>query len=176
MNELYEDKYIYFLVSDENNKKIEIPQKFMLKTYEIGNIVWNKRPIRVELFIIFIPTDNSQELEINVKFELAPFILKIRNIQNKKTILFNQSIFEERNPKNIIKLNCFDIYEEFNIYFNYFQKQNDIDPLMASSIKTLSDGGENSTFSFFLTIYMKNQISNKLMEKILLNIKSKGDL
>ena len=111
------------------------------------------------------------------------FFLKLDNIKfhKSKIFLFNKDLIDEDNKK-IGKLNCFDINEEFDLYYKFHSKEKNLknlDFLISSAMNIIESDKEKSNFSFLVNIIMKdsfNLIKSEMLEEILLNIKNKGDL
>ena len=172
---------IYFLFSYDNDKKdkkkiINLDFKSQ-KNHKIKNIT-EKKNLSVELIELLYNIEKENENvipEIETKIDNKTFILKIENIKKGINIIFNPTIIDKE-TKEEIKLNCFDINEEFDIYYNFFE--DDIESLINSSIKLIEDGGKNSTFSFLFHMFSKYPIISEKIEinKLLFKIKHKGDL
>mgnify|MGYP007102002258 CR=1 FL=1 len=112
------------------------------------------------------------------------FIKSSGKIHLGKNFLFNQYLYDKEDKK-IDKLNCFDIYEEFEIYYRiHFEKKNNksLNWLISSVIINIKSGNEESDFSLFLILFIKNKLivsnikQNIDYDNLLTNIKNKGDL
>ena len=171
------EKIICFLFSSE--AKIE-DIKFDTKNeiYPFGETVKDGKTFNI--YYIETPVLNS-----NIKIDVGKnsFFLKLDNIKfhKSKIFLFNKDLIDENNRK-IGKLNCFDINEEFDLYYEFHSKEKNIknlDFLISSTMNIFENVNENSNFSFLVNIIMKDSfelINKRMLEEILLNIKNKGDL
>ena len=177
------DRSLYFLFTNENynEKKIGFPEiKTKVNRYNT-NYNDNKK-YSVVLFEIF----GNEFKEIIILIDNSLFIMPIKaKTTNENIFLFNQKLIEVKTKKEI-KLNILNINEEFDIYYNYCKEKfaeftapptKIKDDLLSSALYILKT---NSTFSFFLTILIKfpklYQNDWKFCEKLLLDIKYKGDL
>ena len=153
--------------------------KTINKIYPLGEIVKNEKA----LYIYYIEALCCSNIIINTT-EYNSFLMKINNkdINFQKNFFFNKSLFDKED-KIINKLNCFDIYEEFEIYYRiHYDNKNkkSLNLLIISTMNIIKDDDkEISNFSFFLTILKKdtlNLIKTEDLDKILKNIKNIGDL
>ena len=188
----FEQNYISFTFFKENrivcflfSSEVKIEEKNIStknKVYLLGEIVKNEKTS----YIYYIEALSSNS---NIKIHTSEnnsFYVKINNkeINFQKNFLYNKSLFVKED--NIInKLNCFDIYEEFEIYYRIHaenKNKNSLKLLITSTINIIKDyDNEISNFSFLLTILMKNTLNltdtdEKDIDLILSNIKNKGDL
>jgi len=171
----FEKNSIYFLISYEKNiKKEEINViDYKYERIQIAETEKEGKNYIVECIKIKALLDKyTIKLEVGKKsYDLF--------IRYKKNFFFDL-IFIEQTIKKEVKLNCFNIYEEFYIYCKLIS-QNDIKKLLISSTLDIFEKRQkNSSLSFFLIILLyslKNNIKiiNNI-EKLLLNIQEKGDL
>ena len=172
-----------FLISSKADiKEINIDAKN--KIYLLGKI---KKDQEI-LFIYYIETFvEFPKSKIKLLIQKNTFFIKINDINNDinnkigKIFLFNYCFFDI-NDKKSYKLNCFDIYEEFEIYYRIHSEKkniNSLNSLISSALHLFNKGKEESNFALFLRVFMKDPlkiIKNKNIENILFNIKNKGDL
>ena len=164
------------LSSEINLKEIKIYNKNEI--YPIGIMVKNEKCLNIYYIEVFSDFSDSK---IKIDISNNSFFIKLNTIEQKKNYLFNQSLLNQEN-KEISKLNCFDINEEFEIYYKIHSEGKNINSLyslISSTLYLIKKGGEESSYSLFLALFIKE--SFKLNEKenindILLNIKHKGDL
>ena len=171
----------FIFSSQVKEKEIRIDDKN--KIYNLGEIKKNE----ITFYIYYIEFYGYlPESGINIKIPGDSLYIKANENNNKKNFLFNQFLFDKDNKKKC-KLNFFDIYEEFEIYYriHYDQKnknKNSLKYLISSTIYLFKNNKEESSFSFFLTVLIKDtekifiNIFNEEKDNILLNIKNKGDL
>ena len=173
-----ENRIVCFLFSSE----VKIEEKNIStknKVYLLGEIVKNEKTS----YIYYIEALSSNSNITIHTSENNSFYFKINNkeINFQKNFLYNKSLFVKED--NIInKLNCFDIYEEFEIYYRIHaenKNKNSLKLLITSTINIIKDyDNEISNFSFLLTILMKNTLNltdtdEKDIDLILSNIKNK---
>ena len=175
------DRIVCFLFSSE----VKIEEKNINtknKVYLLGEIVKNEKTS----YIYYIEALSSNSNITIHTSENNSFYFKINNkeINFQKNFLYNKSLFVKED-KIINKLNCFDICEEFEIYYRIHaenKNKNSLKLLITSTINIIKDyDNEISNFSFLLTILMKNTLNltdtdEKDIDLILSNIKNKGDL
>ena len=168
---------ICFLLSSEDKiEEIKIDTKNEI--YPSGEKVKDGKTLNI-YYIEALFSNSNIKIDVSKK----SFFLKLESIQLNvsKTFLFNKDLFDKDNKK-IGKLNCFDINEEFDIYYQFHSKEKNLkqlNSLISSTKNIIKNDEENSNFSFLVNIIMKdsfNLLNNKISEDILLNIKKKGDL
>ena len=119
---------IYFLLSYEKNKKINIDKIKNLSKNKIENITM-KNNVSIELLEFYLNIEKDNYIfEFEIVINNKVFILNVDKIKKGINFVFNQTIINKKTKKRI-KLNCFDINEEFDIYYNHF-KNNDIESLI----------------------------------------------
>ena len=93
--------------------KIEKINFYKNKIYLLGELKKNNKPISV----YYIEICDRIQGDIEIKFFDNSLFIKVDNInKGEESFLFNQDLFDKNNEK-IDKLNIFDIYEEFEIYY-----------------------------------------------------------
>ena len=164
-----------FLFTCETNiKEIKIVE--YKKIFQIGEIIKeNKKSFSIYYIEIF----DQIGKDIEIKFLDKTFLIKTNDTKLGVSFLFNQSLFDKNNKK-IDKLNIFDIYEEFEIYYRIHSEKknmNSLKLLISSTLNYLKANKEESNFTLFLTLFIKehSQIINNI-DDILVNMKNKGDL
>ena len=114
---------ICFLISYEENETIKIDNQYNKeynKVYHLGKIDLNQKSIFIDYIELFYSNNDDLKIEINNK---SYFIEKNKYNDNEKCFLFNKFLYE--NKENKRKLNCFNINEEFEIYYKiHFEKNN----------------------------------------------------
>ena len=164
-----------FLFTCETNiKEIKIVE--YKKIFQIGEIIKeNKKSFSIYYIEIF----DQIGKDIEIKFLDKTFLIKTNDTKLGVSFLFNQSLFDKNNKK-IDKLNIFDIYKEFEIYYRIHSEKknmNSLKLLISSTLNYLKANKEESNFTLFLTLFIKehSQIINNI-DDILVNMKNKGDL
>ena len=172
---------ICFLFSHEIHEKIDKELEKKANSYHLGEIVKEGKNFSIYYLEITNPSMNF-EIKINNKL----FMIELKNLNFKsgdKNFLFQQFLINEKNE--IKNLNCFDIYEEFEIFYRIHSEKKNINSILSllySSINIfINKNKDYSNLSFFLTIFMKDHtICNKEFYhnflNILSNINKKGDL
>ena len=178
-----DDYSFYFLVSYESNIKKNIEIISFKRNSKIPIKYGKKKNLIIELFELKTKYNNANEsITIEVLIDKIPYSLTTNTIKSERNFLFNLTVFDSKTKKQV-KLNCLDINEEFEIYYNYCKSQGIfIVSLISSALRILEEGGENSTFEFYLNILMINpkiysdeimeKIKHKLMKKILKKLKN----
>ena len=175
--------YSIFLLSSEENineKNVGISNKI----YYLGEI--KKDGKNISIYYIIVPNEyNSENLKIKICFPKAKdsvFIQidKANLYDNRRNFLFNLSLVDKENKK-FRKLNCLDIYEEFEIFYRIHSENKNresLKSLRSSIINIFKDiKREESNFSFLLKVFMKEQLHfDENIFQILKNIKNIGDL
>ena len=171
------ENFICFILSSEAKEK-EILIKKDNNIYFLGEIKKNEKTFN----IYYIEIYERDSKTLNIKIRNDYFNIKTdEKIDGRKTFLFNKFLLDKE-EKKITKLNFFDIYEEFEFYYRiHFEQKNrnSLESLISSAINIFKKDCEEANLSFLLTILIKdsfNIIDSKKFEKILLNIKYKGDL
>ena len=171
------ENFICFILSSEAKEK-EILIKKDKNIYFLGEIKKNEKTFN----IYYIEIYESDSKTLNIKIRNDYFNIKTdEKIDGRKMFLFNKFLLDKE-EKKITKLNFFDIYEEFEFYYRiHFEQKNQysLKSLISSAINIFKKDCEEANLSFLLTILIKdsfNIIDSKKFEKILLNIKYKGDL
>ena len=171
---------IYFLSSFNIKKTIGYKSFINMSKIKIENIT-KKKNISVDLYELKVNIKNDNSLfELEIEIDNKSFILCSNNIKKGTNFIFNKTIID-KNTKEKMKLNCFDINEEFDIYYHHFKNMSklDIESLIKSSLKIIEDGGKDSTFSFLFHLFTKytSIFTNiKDINSFLIKIKDKGDL
>ena len=159
---------IYFLFTYDKKQEpnIEIPS-FKVNSF---NIMHKDIPTKLYQIIGII-----EKNPIKILIDKKPYLLIIKDIKEGKTyFLFNQALLYIENLNIKIKLNYFDINEEFDIFFENIQQK---DILIDFTLNMLKEGNENSTFGLFLTLFIKiDYLYHLIKEDILLKIKHVGNL
>ena len=166
---------IIILFSHQNNKKNKITfPDIDIHSNQIENIT-EKKDISIELFELFI-NRYKEKFTLEIMIDNKEFILNVDKVTKKTNFLFDQKIID-KNTKEEKRLNCLNINEEFDIYYNYFKDKNDLESLIKSTLALL-DEEKYSSFSFLFHIFSKchHYISKLGINNILLKIKYKGNL
>ena len=173
----YKRKYsiICFLLSYEENESIKIINQ-KNKIFPLGKIEKNEKAFFIDYIELFYGYEqDGVRIEINNK---SFFIEKSKYIicDNSKIFLFNNFLYDNK-KKDERKLNCFNINEEFEIYYKIHSEKNKISFrfLINSVINLFKNEDPNLDFSLFLIILKKN-IKLESFDDILKCIKNKGDL
>ena len=169
------EKRLNFLFTREINPK-EINIKYENKIYHLGNIIKNDKTISI--YYIEIIFDFYGDIEINVLND--SYFIK-SDIKGEGSFLFNKYLFDKNNKK-VDKLNLFDIYEEFEIYYRIHKEKkniNSLNLLISSTLNYLKAKKEEINFCLFLALFIKEHsylIKNIYNVEIFLNRKNNGDL
>ena len=168
-------KRLNFLFAyDSKISEIKIDTK-KYKIYQLGEIIKEN----ISFMTYYIEIFGVIELPIEIKILDKIFLIKADDIKHEIYFLFNQSLFDKNNKK-IEKLNNFDIYEEFETYYRIHSEKknmNSLNLLISSTINLLKSNKEESNFTLFLTLFIKEHSQLKEnIEPILKNMKNKGDL
>ena len=173
------ENIICFILSSEAKEK-EILIKKGNNIYFLGEIKKNEKTFNIYYIEIYEYERDSKTL--NIKILNDSFYIKTDEKKDgRKIFLFNKFLLDKE-EKKITKLNFFDIYEEFEFYYRiHFEQKNknSLESLISSAINIFKKDCGEANLSFLLTILIKdsfNIIDSKKFEKILLNIKYKGDL
>ena len=171
---------ICFLLSYEVNETILISAKYN-KNYHLGNINKNQKTISINY--IELPYRDSDDLEI--KINNKSLFIRENKYNDDKIFLFNNYLYEgkekdnNKNKNNKRKLNCFNINEEFEIYYNIHSEniKYSFGYLIKSAINIIKNKDPCVDFSFFLTLFIKKKgVKFESIPDIIKNIKKKGDL
>ena len=168
---IFHRKKICFLFSS-NDKIKGIDMEY--RTYFLGEIKKDEK----KFLIYYIEIETNSYSKIKIEVSDSSFFLKIRDDYEKQAFLFNEFLYDKKDNK-ISKLNCFDIYEEFEIYHRIHSEKknkNSLNNLINSAINIIKNKGEESTLSFFITIFIKESSISEQFDDLLSNIKNKGDL
>ena len=176
-------EFVFLFSSEVEFKDIKIVDRNNI--YFLGDIKKNGKTFSI--FYIEVYDNQNLTFKINIPKFTNPFFVKIdkdkyklRDVRNKLFFLFNESLYDKDN-KVIQKLNCFDIYEEFEIFYRIHNENKNANSLkfLYSSIENLikDNKREESNFSFILKILMKEYLPFKEYIFIILrNVKNIGDL
>ena len=178
---VFRREIICFLFSSEA-KKEEINIDSKNNIYYLGEILKEQKKLNI-YYIEALGSNIYSNSKLKMEVSNKPLFIKLNeNLSREKNFLFNQ-ILLDKNGEKIDKLNCFDIDEEFEIYYRIHSMKkniNSLKSLISSVVNMFENKSEESNFSFFLTVLMNDDL--KLMEKeykldsILSKIKNKGDL
>ena len=166
-------KVICFLLSYEVNETILISATYN-KNYHLGNINRNQKTISINY--IELPYRDSDDLVI--KINNKSLFIEENKDNNDKIFLFNSFLYEGKDKNNKRKLNCFNINEEFEIYYKIHSEKNkySFGYLTKSAINLIKNKDPCVDFSFFLTLFIKKDVKFESIPDIIKNIKKKGDL
>ena len=165
---------VCFIFSTQD-KAEEIRIDSLNKIYPLGNIIKNEKTH----YIYYIETYSSNP-EIKIEISKKPSFFKLEDFEfnSNKNFLFNK-FYKQNNF--LYELNCFDIYEEFEIYYKIHSSKkniNSLNSLYESAINEIKNVPNKCEFDLFLNIFMKaplKLIQNNI-DNILVNLKNKGDL
>ena len=164
---------ISFLLSYEENESIKIINQTK-RTYPLGKIEKNEKAFFIDYIELLDGNDkDDMKIEINNK---SFFIEKSKyNICDNSIIFIFNNFLEDKKDKR--KLNCFNINEEFEIYYKIHSEKNKTSfKYLIKTVEFLFKNEDpNIDFSLFLTILKKN-IKLEFFDDILKCIKNKGDL
>ena len=143
--------------NDENIPTVKC-NKYDIKSLQIE---YNNK--KVPFYEIFLKNDNlnSNQIDISLYINKIEYLIHAVNIRYAKNFLFNYKIFNVKEKKECA-LNCFNIEDEFNIYYKYCLELKEIhqppylNSLFSIRIDLLKSGNDYSSFSFFMKIYMIN--------------------
>ena len=142
---------ICFLFSSKTEIK-EIFFEHKNTVYFLGTIIKNEKCSFIYYIEVFEILPNTKiKMEIHDK---SFFINTNEKMHLGKNFLFNQYLYDKEDKK-IDKLNCFDIYEEFEIYYRiHFEKKNNksLNWLISSVIINIKSGNKELKFMFFLNV------------------------
>ena len=163
---------ICFLLSS-NDKIIEIHVKN--HNYFLGEIKKDEKVFYIYYVEIFDISQNS-----NIKIDIADksFFLHPNKNTLEVEFIFNNFLYDKEDKK-ICKLNFFDIYEEFEIFYRIHSEKknvNSLEWLISSCANIIKKEGKESNLSFFFIIFIKDQSIFNPNDDILINIINKGDL
>ena len=150
------------------------------KIYPSGEIVKNEKKLNI-YYIESSSSFSNQKIKIEIAKNSFNINLEKTEVDLPMNFLFDKYLFDKKDQK-IGKLNCFDIFEEFDTYYRIHSEKNNkeyLKSLIKSSFNIIKYDEEKSNFSFFLTMLMKdsfNTIDLEAVNKNLQNIKNKGDL
>ena len=174
-----DEKIICFILSfQEKTEEIKIDTRN--KIYPLGKIIKNEIP----QYIYYIEAYFSNST-IKIETSKNASFIKLENFEfsSKKNFLFNKFyISYENNFEYKSKmLNCFDIYEEFEIYYKIHSEQqnmNSLNSLIKSTINKIKNVPKEYDFYLFLVIFIKApyELIKNNIDNILINLKNKGDL
>lgn len=133
----------YFLVSYESNIKKNIEIISFKRNSKIPIKYEKNKNLIIELFELKTKYNNANEsITIEVLIDKIPYSITTNILKSERNFLFNLTVFDSKTKKQV-KLNCFDINEEFEIYYNYCKSQGIfIDSLISSALRILEEGGE----------------------------------
>ena len=160
----------FLFANDSNNIKIGENSNI----YQLGEI----KKDNITFLIYYIEIYDRIMKDIKITILNNSFWIKVDDINKEISFLFNQPFLDEN--KKIIKKKFFDIYEEFEIYYRIHSEKknmNSLKLLISSTLNYLKANKEESNFTLFLTLFIKehSQIINNI-DDILVNMKNKGDL
>ncbi len=163
---------ICFLLSS-NDKIIEIHVEN--NNYFLGEIKKDEKVFYIYYVEIFDISQNS-----NIKIDIADksFFLHPNKNTLEVEFIFNNFLYDKEDKK-ICKLNFFDIYEEFEIFYRIHSEKKNVSSLkwlISSCANIIKKEGKESNLSFFFIIFIKDQSIFNPNDDILKNIKNKGDL
>ena len=171
-----EEIMICFLFST-STKVEEIKIYSENKIYPLGEIIKNGK----NLFIYYIEVVYSN-IKIKIDISKNPIFIKLEEteLNCKKNFLFNKNYLDINN-QYIDKLNCFDINEEFEIYYRIHSEKknmNSLKSLTNSILYKIKDCVEECNFSLFLIVFMEapSDLINQGIDTFLSKIRKKGDL
>lgn len=173
-NDFFNQNNTYFLLSIINGIE-EIKYSildFKYKALHIGSI--KKEDISLKIICVKI---YCLVARCNVKLKIDQQLYSL--VLNPGINFTFDHFVNEQTNKNKVKLNCFDIYEEFYIYSRLIPNYDNKSLLINKALNIFETNKQNFSFSFFINILIysiENQITINEIEKILLNIKEKGDL
>ena len=169
-------KRVNFLLTKE--AEIKGIKYYENKIYLLGQLIKNDKPISIYYIEIF----DIIRKDIEIEFLNNSVFIKVDNIRNKEeSFLFNQDLFDKNNKK-IDKINIFDIYEEFEIYYRIHSEKKNVNSLkllISSTLNLLKLNKEEANLTLFLALFIKEHsflIEKVNLDEILLNMKNKGDL
>ena len=144
------------------------------KVLHIGSI--EKEEICFKIMILQIYSLDNRSI-VTLKINKQNYSLDLNPGIN---FTFDQIAIEQTN-KSKVKLNCFDMYEEFYIYSRLISNYHIKSLLINKALDLFETNEKNYSFSFFINILIyslekKIKININKIEIILLNIKEKGDL
>ena len=145
-------RLIFLFTCETNVKEIKIVDKINI-IYKIGEITKSDKAFSLYYIEIFDMLGQTVEIKVLDK----KFLIKTDDINQEISFLFNQSLFDKNNKK-IDKLNIFDIYKEFEIYYRIHSEKknmNSLKLLISSTLNYLKANKEESNFTLFLTLFIK---------------------
>ena len=158
--------------------KIKRIKYYKNNIYLLGELTKNDKPILIYYIESFYTIGKGIEIEF---LNNSVFIKCDNKKKGEESFLFNQDLFDKNNKK-IDKLNIFDIYEEFEIYYRIHSEKKNVNSLkllISSTLNLLKSSKEEANLTLFLALFIKEHsfmIGKVNLDEILLNMKNKGDL